>query len=180
MRTRVRSASLLCAAALGGGCQMSATQSALEGRLGNPLDRLSRGMRQWVAGELPRSGSLLETVRKLPAGDATTARRLLAELEGKGATMVNTLRMLPAAVPATSTHLLRSMSKDLESLVHGKQYRLSGGQLLSQWRTSLHRTPEVLQLQGPILSGPGDLDRTTDPYQVGRQQSWIERLLQRF
>ena len=180
MRRYVCYATVLCAATLAGGCQVSASGVALQNKLGHSLHRLSQGTQQWVSSEMPRARRFVETAQTPSLGLANATSKLVTTIEHTSASMASTLRRLPAAIPTPSTPLLHRASKDLHGLLRTEHARPPIGSVLYGWRESLEQVPRILQMDRPILSGPGDLDRTVDPHQARRELTWTERLLRRF
>lgn len=180
MRPRLLCAALSLLATVSGGCQTTASGRAIEDRIGNSLQRLVHESSRLLTGEILRSRTLPRTLAQARLIRPGELRELLDDIQQDSASLVATFHDLPKLVRTAPGPILSRASEDLRALMHPEISGLRPGVLLQQWRTSLGQIAHVLQLDGAVLPGPGDLDRTEDPHQVGRQLTWIERLLSRF
>lgn len=184
MGPRVCCAVLALLAGVAGGCQTSASGRAIETRLGGSFRRLAQAPGRLFADESVRARSLVSVLNPGRGLHGSKLRRLLSGVEIASARTLAAVRALPHAVDRPGGAVLRRASFDLRSLIGDEQSGLRRrnrlGRLLKEFRASLRRIPQILQIDPAILPGPGDLDRTVDPHQVGRGLTWVERLLRRF
>jgi len=180
MRPRVPCTALLLLASCASSCQSTVSGRVIENRIGNSLQGLISGSGRFLTNEITRGTTLTRTVVRIPRIRSGELGGLLSAIQQDGPSVVAQLKDLPKSLHAVSGHALHEASQKLRALLSGRHPRLQPAAILQQWRTDLRKTADVLGLNNPVLPGPGDLDRTEDPHQVGRRLTWIERLLSRF
>lgn len=110
--------------------------------------------------------------------------RLSASIAQASAGITNSAQGLRNTLSNSATPLINRSSRDFKTLIgdqqHGLRQRDRATRVMQELRTVQQAIPRVLRLDKSILPGPGDLDRTDDPNQVGRSLTWVERFLRRF
>ncbi len=166
-----------------GGCQTTASGRAIDARLGSRLDRLRHGSHSLLTSEVDR---LHRLVRSLGENQFTSTRRVARLVTNSRRLVASTLRRvttLPVALTRTGGKLTDDAARSLHRLTDGEreinQWHRPSAMLL-RLRNGFWRAVDVLDLDRPILSAPGDPQRSTDPFQTQRKETFVERLLRRF
>ncbi|MEE2887184.1 MAG: hypothetical protein VX951_07105 [Planctomycetota bacterium] len=180
MRPRVPCTALLLLATCASSCQTTVSGRAIGNRLGNSLQGLISGSGHFLTAEITRATTLPGSVGRIPRIRLGKLRGFLPAIQQGSTSIAAGIKDLPKSLRAVSGHALHEASQKLRALLSDRHPRLQPSAILQQWRTDLGKTADVLGLNNPVLPGPGDLDRTEDPHQVGRRLTWIERLLSRF
>jgi hypothetical protein len=164
------------------GCH-TASGRAIESRLGGSLDKLWRSTAQVISGEVGRSGRFRRSTHYRAwqpqtrlAALVTSARSTLARSGDRIVAMPGQLLQFPMGATRDAVKRIRSFGHRDDPLVQNHE----PGHLVGRLVDGIAGLARRSEFARPILGGPGDPDRSTDPDVVRRQQTWIERLLRRF
>lgn len=180
-RTRLALLLVACAAT---GCQTTVSGRAIGAQLGGSLRRLWQSPSTLLGGELARGRNLLTVANPARWVSPSQLGELVEGTGGMGGRSFDRLVRLPSDLGNIGHRFTQRAGTGLRAILGdenaGLRHRDRTGRLLGKLRGSLRTVPDLLGLTRSILPGPGDLDRTLDPFQVGRGLTWIERLLMRF
>ncbi len=166
------------------GCQSTASGRAIESQLGSAIRPLESAPRSFLSKEVMRGQTLMSALHPRRFTRAFRINRLSASLAQASTGVTNSARGLRDTISSSASPLINRSSRDFNTLIgdqnRGLRQRNRVAKFTQELRIAQQGIPRVLRLDKSLLPGPGDLDRTKDPNQVGRSLTWIERFLSRF
>lgn len=165
------------------GCQTTASGRAIDAGLGSRFDRLWRSSKSLLSGEVDRGRKLTRSLRETRLTSTRRVARLVTSSQDLAAATLGRVTSLPVALTRTGGQLYDTAARSLHRLTDGEReiYRWHRpSAMLVRFRDGVWRAADVLDLDRPILSAPGDPQRSTDPFHTQRRETFLERLLRRF
>jgi hypothetical protein len=184
MRLITSCAGIMLLTVLCTGCQSTASGRAIESHLGNAIQPLESTPRSFLSEEVMRGQTLISALHPRRLIRAFHINRLSASIAQASTGITDSARGLRNTISNSAAPLISRSSRDFNTLIgdhtRGLRQRNRVAKFSQELRIAQQAIPRVLRLDKSLMPGPGDLDRTTDPNQVGRSLTWVERFLRRF